>query len=76
MTLSGFTTRGPNGPRSDGNEGVSAFSKALPYLSLTLRLLSVISKILVEEILTLCRESVSVIYSSRRLGYIRYRIDL
>ena len=46
----------------------SAFPKFKHYWSLTIRLFCVISETLVGEVLTFCRDAVSVIYSPRRLG--------
>ena len=56
----GATTPGQNRPWSDGNEGV-LFPKLQHYWSL--RLFSVISRALVGEVLTLCRDAVGVFYS-------------
>ena len=65
-TLSDATSLGQSGLRSDGNNGVSRIPwNSKHYWSLTIRLLSVISKTLVGVgVLLLCWDAVGVFYSS------------
>ena len=58
MTLSGATTTGQSGPRSDGNKEVLCISKLQNNCSLTIRLFSVISKALIEGVLPLSTDAV------------------
>ena len=66
-TLSGVTTAGQSVPGSDGNKGVLRISQSS---SITIRLFNVISWTLVERVLQLCRDAVSVFCSPSRLGKI------
>ena len=60
--LSGATSLGQSGPRSKGN---IHSPKLQHYWSLTIRLFSVISRTLIEEVLPLWRDAVGIFY---RLG--------
>ena len=66
-TLSGATTPGQSGPRSNGNKGVLRIPQHC--WNLTIRLFSVISRTLVGRRVTLCRGAVSVFYSPSQGGY-------
>ena len=65
MTLSSTTTPGQSRPGNDGNKGV------LPFSQSSIRLFSVISRTLVGEILSLCRDAVGVFCSSSWLGHFK-----
>ena len=68
-TLSGATTPGQNAPKSDCNEGYSAFLKAPALLKPHHQIFCVISRTLVgSRVLPLCRDTVGVFYTPSRLG--------
>ena len=67
--LSGATTLGQSGPGSDGNEGVLRIPQSsMNYCNLTIRSFRVICRTLVERVLPLWRDVVSVFCSPNQLS--------
>ena len=71
-TLSGATTPGQSGPRSNGNEGVHHIPEISKAGASPSDLFNVISRTLVDGALSLWRDIVSVFYSPSRLDCTRY----
>ena len=76
-TLSGATTSGQSGPGSNGNEGVLHIHKSysITGASPSNCLMSYTGHSLVEGVLPLCRDAVSVFSSPSQLGYQYTGID-
>ena len=71
-TLSGTTTLGQSWP---GSIGILHSPKLQHYWSLTIRLYSVISRTLVQGVLPLCRDALSIFCSSSWLGHENQKIS-
>ena len=67
-TLSSSTTPGHSGPGNDGNERCNPHSPKLHhYRRFTIRLLKVITRTFIDEVLPLCRDTVAVFISPSQL---------
>ena len=72
MTQTGATTLGYSGPWSDGIKRVLRIPQKLQYYwTLNIVSFGIINRTLVGGVLTLCRDALGVLYSSRRLGQVR-----